>query len=142
MPAPRGGVTPLHAAALNGNIRLAELLIAKGADVNAKAVGGNTPLHLLASLSWDSFVDNVNDLAALLIAKGANVNVRNEQGLTPLHAAAMSRNPDVAGLLLAKGANVNAKDDNGSTPLDFAKDGDDVEMVRLLIAHGGVEGQP
>ena len=39
------GETPLHAAALNGHKEIAELLIEKGADLNAKNVVGMTPLH-------------------------------------------------------------------------------------------------
>ena len=31
-----GGLTPLHTAAMNGHKEIAELLIEKGADVNAK----------------------------------------------------------------------------------------------------------
>ena len=46
------GVTPLHHAAWNGHKEVAELLIAKGADVNAKIEGGshkgNTPLPLIS----------------------------------------------------------------------------------------------
>jgi ankyrin repeat protein len=38
-----GGLTPLHLATRSRK-EIAELLIAKGADVNAKAGGGSTPL--------------------------------------------------------------------------------------------------
>ena len=37
-------ITPLHMAALNGHKEIVELLISKGADVNAKAEDGETPL--------------------------------------------------------------------------------------------------
>ncbi|MEE2943426.1 MAG: ankyrin repeat domain-containing protein, partial [Verrucomicrobiota bacterium] len=39
------GATPLHYATRWGRKEIAELLIAKGADVNAKAKYGDTPLH-------------------------------------------------------------------------------------------------
>jgi len=38
------GFTPLHSAALVGHKEIAELLIAAGADVNAKGKCGSTPL--------------------------------------------------------------------------------------------------
>jgi len=38
------GMTPLFGAAFNGHKEVAELLIAAGADVNAKDVDGETPL--------------------------------------------------------------------------------------------------
>jgi ankyrin repeat protein len=41
-----GGATPLHLAALSGHKDLAEILLAHGADVNAKDNSGKTPLQL------------------------------------------------------------------------------------------------
>ena len=41
------GFTPLHNAAHEGHKEVVELLILKGADVNAKDNGGNTPLDSL-----------------------------------------------------------------------------------------------
>jgi len=38
-------VTPLHWAAAMGRKEIVVLLIAKGADVNAKTKAGRTPLH-------------------------------------------------------------------------------------------------
>jgi len=38
------GITPLHPAVGGGYKEIVELLIAKGADVNAKYVDGETPL--------------------------------------------------------------------------------------------------
>ena len=42
----RLGRTPLHQAAWDGHKEIAELLIAEGAEVNAKDVEGQTPLDL------------------------------------------------------------------------------------------------
>jgi ankyrin repeat protein len=39
------GVTPLHFAAASGHKEIVEVLVTKGADVNAN-IGGWTPLHL------------------------------------------------------------------------------------------------
>ena len=40
----RNATTPLHLAANNSHKEIVELLIVKGADVNAKDGGGDTPL--------------------------------------------------------------------------------------------------
>ena len=53
------GWTPLHHAAFNGHKEIAELLIAKGASVNAKGKHGETPL------------DYANGVVATLIRHGA-----------------------------------------------------------------------
>jgi mono/diheme cytochrome c family protein len=73
-----GGSTPLHHAAGYGPLANVELLINKGADVNAKNRRSSTPLH------WA-----IHDQAKvrLLLSKGANINARQAQGRTPLIAA-------------------------------------------------------
>ena len=51
--------TPLHYAAANGHKEIAELLIEKGADLNAKDEDGGTPLDVAISF-------NRTEIAALL----------------------------------------------------------------------------
>jgi len=70
------GTAPLDRAVGAGFKDIAELLIAKGADVNAKGNWGWTPLH--------SAVYGHKDIVALLIAKGADVRARDGSGRTPL----------------------------------------------------------
>jgi len=48
--------TPLHAAAANRQVDVAELLLARGADVNAKDGSGFTPLALAANSKNDVMV--------------------------------------------------------------------------------------
>src|SRR5215510_412868 len=71
-----GGSTPLHHAAAFGSVDDVELLITRGADVNAKNRRSSTPLH------WA-----IHDEAKvrLLLSKGADINTRQAQGRTPLY---------------------------------------------------------
>jgi len=85
--------TPLHDAALNGHKEVAELLIEKGADVNAKNNDGETPLHLTTN----------KEIAELLIAKGADVNAKDRVGKTPLDRASDNEKPETAALLRKHG---------------------------------------
>ena len=57
---------------------MAKLLIAKGAEVNAKAYQDFTPLHYAAN----------KQVAELLIAKGADIKMKTTFGATPLNSAA------------------------------------------------------
>lgn len=38
--------TPLHDAAVNGHVKIAKLLVERGADINAKNSKGKTPLDV------------------------------------------------------------------------------------------------
>ena len=70
----------LHYAAGEGRKEIAELLIAKGADVDAKDEEEWTPLHSAA------YVGN-KEIVELLIAKGADLNAKDDDGKTPLDRA-------------------------------------------------------
>ena len=153
-----GGQTPLHLAIPNAvlrdskgklmspnNMDLVELLIAKGADVNAKEQIGMTPL--------DVATPHHIEIADLLRKHGAKTG--SELPLATLHEGV--RGQDLQGIkdFLAKGADVNAKSDDGRTPLDEAKFFSEVfsadwsartlllhnEIVDLLRKHGAKTGE-
>ena len=123
------GDTLLHAAAHGEDPAVVELLLAAGADVNARAVDGETPLHEAAK--WSGWAENelrgppslrsTAVVEALLVA-GADIEARGDLGWTPLHwAAALNHNPAVIELLLSAGGDVNALNHRGDTPLDLAR---------------------
>jgi ankyrin repeat protein len=123
-----GGSTALHHAAGYGPLANLQLLINKGADVNAKNRRGSTPLH------WA-----IHDEAKvrLLLSKGANVNAKQVQGRTPLYLAAMlGDSVPTLRLLLARGAAANLASVNGQTPLMMAAGRGNVEAMQLLIERG------
>ena len=128
---PQGG-TPLHAATFRGDKAAVELLLSKGADVNAQKKDGWTALHFAA-------VNGRADIAQLLLKKGATVDAKKTDGGTPLHAAVMEGHKDIVELLIAQGADVNAKKTDGWTPLRFATWKNRTEIADILKKNGAKE---
>ncbi|MFC1652087.1 ankyrin repeat domain-containing protein [Planctomycetota bacterium] len=126
------GHTPLHRAARSGRRDIADLLISKGADVNATSPAWeSTPLHCAAHKGRA-------DVADLLLAQGAKLEVTNLYGQTPLHLAADAGSRKVAGLLLARGANIEARTKYDRTPLGMAlnKSNNKTGMAEFLLDKG------
>jgi ankyrin repeat protein len=79
-------------SAKEGNIEAVKQHLAAGADVNAKAESGWTPLHEAAR-------SGRKEIAELLIDKGADVDAKIEAGLRPLDLAIMRNRTETADLL-------------------------------------------
>lgn len=134
------GWTPLMEAAATGDVRTAELLVARGAHVNDAANDGQTPIYLAAR--------GRPKMVEYLLAHGADPNATTRDGRTPLmHAvktgwltvvkpALIDGYREVFEALLARGADVNRRDSSGTTALMEAAANGDAETVELLLSHG------
>jgi ankyrin repeat protein len=122
--------TAFHYAIINGYVDIAELLLDRGANVNAVNKRGETALHLAATRQ--------NAKAVLvLIARGANVNAADADGITPLHDASHAVDGcDTVRVLVYKGAGLNARTRHGRTPLHSAVDKGDIKSAAFLIEKG------
>jgi ankyrin repeat protein len=127
-----GGNNALIYTVRYGHQELTELLIARGANVNAKGRKDWTPLMVAAGRGDNAMVKS-------LISRGADVNARNTYGTTPMIMAAASGDCETAKLLIKKGADMETKDLNGDSPLSVAIKEGNGEVASLLRSHGAKE---
>lgn len=91
------GIPVLYFPVIGNHEAIAEMLLARGAEVNAGA-GGTTPLHGAALFGRA-------EMARWLLAHGADANSRNHEEKTPLQVALDRGHEDVAAVLRAGGGN-------------------------------------
>jgi len=106
--------TLLHWAAINGHLPMAELLLARGSDVNA--LGGkfrSTPLM------W-AVGEKRLDMMVMLLRHGANPSIGDSNGCGLLHLAAATGSFPMVAYLVARKCDPNECDVNGLTPLMWA----------------------
>jgi hypothetical protein len=117
----------LNSAIETGKTNLAKLLIAAGANVNARDNYGRTVL--LWAVEYGR-----TEIVKLLITEGADVNARDNDCYTALIEAVHNGHTVIAQLLIAAGADVHARDNNGLTALMYAARNGRTEIVKILIA--------
>jgi ankyrin repeat protein len=129
----KNGYTPLDLAEFaSDHDKMIQLLVAHGADVNARAASGATPLF------WAVMRDQKDDVKFLL-AHGANPNIPDSYGDTILDCALHLGFQSLVQPLVDKGADVNAKDQNQSRPLTYALQGNEDSAASFLRKHGAHE---
>ncbi|KDQ09610.1 hypothetical protein BOTBODRAFT_137572, partial [Botryobasidium botryosum FD-172 SS1] len=133
---------------------MVNVLVAAGADINAKHWLGSTPLHVVASNNRDADIA-ASAIVDILVAGGAKVDATDAKGRTPLHLAALRGNSlAVERLILAEadvelldvrenlkvmleaGADINARDHQGRTPLHYAAQLRTSRTAKHLISAG------
>ncbi|CAB0044221.1 unnamed protein product [Trichogramma brassicae] len=121
----KSGQTPLHVALVEVNLKVAELLLRRGADSNLANQDGSTPLHIICHrINKDKvYYDDYDQFAKLFfeindeLNRLVQVDARDKLGRTPLHLALKYDLKDLIELLLTRDANPNLADADGSTLL-------------------------
>lgn len=120
------GQTALHIVTARRDKDWMEFLLAKGADVNARDVHGETPLVVASNLGFTEGID-------VLLQHGARVDEPSSTGETPLISAVHRRDLAMMRVLLAGGANPDRADNSGRSARDYARLGGKNNSLITLI---------
>ncbi|VDL77358.1 unnamed protein product [Nippostrongylus brasiliensis] len=119
----RAGETVDSAAAI------VNLLVSRGAQVDAADTYGMTPLHYAA------MKDN-GSAARALIRNHANVNAKTIKGTTPLLTACVYGSDDIITLLLSSGADCSFTDNRMNSVYHIAALHGRIDSLKLLLQYG------
>lgn len=130
--------TPLHIAAERGQTEIVDLLLKKGADINARDSSngaplsqGNTALILAAAMNH---LDTVQLLLAQ--AKKPDVLLREREGKTAFWFAVENENLEMVKLLYSHGSKVNLPDKTGASVLTTTVLHKKYDVLDFLISKG------
>lgn len=121
--------SPLEKALYNNNVKIAQLLIDHGADINEK---NYSSYNLLQSLLITD--DLTPEIIKLFVKNGFDINQKDEYGTTILNRAVESSKarPKIIETLLNAGADPEAKSSIYGTPLKKARENGDPEIIQLI----------
>jgi ankyrin repeat protein len=121
-----GGMTELHAAGRDGDIRAIARFASRPEFLKARDDKGVTPLHFAA------FYGQTEAVKAL-VWFGAEVNRPRNDGATPVCIAAQEGNESMVTVLASLGADINAATHDGCTPIYIAAQlGHDSTILTLV----------
>ncbi|XP_053904528.1 ankyrin repeat domain-containing protein 27 isoform X2 [Malaclemys terrapin pileata] len=126
------GYTPLHIAAICGQASLIDLLVSKGAVVNATDYHGSTPLHLACQKGYQN-------VTLLLLHYKASTDVQDNNGNTPLHLACTYGHEDCVKALVyydVHSCRLDTGNEKGDTPLHIAARWGYQGIIEVLLQNG------
>lgn len=123
---PEDGGTLLHLASQDSSGQILEMLLSRGASVDAKTSQGFTALMVAAKRG-------ATDALVHLLAHRADPKLAAPDGTTALHLAMQSQDSSAVTALLDAGVDVNATTRDGTTPLHVAAASGAIGLARLLL---------
>jgi len=124
------GATPLILAAMYNQVKIAGVLIKRGAGLNDQVPDtGNTALYHAVGSGYDRFAK------VLLKSSKIDLEVKNKHGATALMYACHIGRVNMLELLIAKGASVTARASGGTTCLHEAAERSGIAVLNTIMAH-------
>ncbi|XP_040584018.1 protein fem-1 homolog C isoform X2 [Lepeophtheirus salmonis] len=122
-------VTPLWCAAVAGKVKVVEVLVNHGANVNCESDTGSTPVRSAC------FMTHL-EIVKILVLNNADIQKPNYNGGTCLINSVQS--VELCEFLLKHGADVNAQDIQCKTALHYAIQEHRSATTKLLLQYGAI----
>ena len=116
-----------------GHVKIVDILIDAGAEVDAKSNADITAL-------WLASGGNKIDVMKTLLKKGADATITRVDGTTALMTSGVSGHVEATKLLLENGADPRAIDNDGLTALMNAAENGSAAVVKTLVEASGSDG--
>lgn len=128
------GMNAFFYAIQTGSIKMIDLMLANGGNINSKK------FHDGRTLLIHSILINNNKVTKYLISKGADVNMPDYNNTTPLFFACYMNNFEIVKLLIDNGAkeSINKCDNNKNTAIKIAYEFGYEKIVNYLIKNGAI----
>ena len=153
------GITSLHYAVCNGNIKMVKLLKNYGANFEIITNLGKNIMHMAAENNQPSMIiyllynegqdifsidengstplhwacySGAEESVNLLLSLNSDINAKDKEKFTPLHLSVLANKPKIVKYLLQKGANKNILNNKNELPIDIAKKNHYIKIIYLL----------
>jgi ankyrin repeat protein len=123
------GFTPLHIAATAGRVDIITYMLDRGADIEARTAGGQTPLFQTVPLVGSRAFE-------LLLSRGADLYARDNEGRSILQFALSWRRLTMVDLILSRGFKIDVQGAAAQTMLEEAANTGIESLVTALLAKG------
>lgn len=123
------GRTALHVASGEDKPKIVQMLLDRGANVNALNYNNETALHLASR-------EKNLEIVRLLLNHRADLNILDYFRRTALHVASFFGTPEIVRILIERGSNLNLPDFHGRTALHLASYNCEPKILRMLLITG------
>ena len=124
------GEAPIHLAARCGNLKIMELLLTHGAQLDFVDRRGRTCLHCAAGSGHASCLEFALDFGA-----DEFIEVKQDNGFTCLHLAIRANSTECVDILLQTGADPAAETSDGSNAYELASKQKNQSIMKLLLEY-------
>ena len=120
-------LTPLHIAAIKGNLEVFKLIFVNALYTNPANEGEKlTPLHMAAQ-------NGHFDICKYILENVEDKNPLTKYERTPFHTAVSNGHLEICRLMIKNSFDINSADRSGETPLHIAARNGHVEICRIII---------